>query len=521
MYICKIKLHNFRRFRDLEIIFKKGRNILIGDNESGKSTIMQAIDLTARGSRHLVEDIGIETLFNVDIIKEFMGGEKKYELLPSLYVELYLSETTEEVLDGKNNSDNTIAYGVRMSFDPSPEFSREIQSVLQIQNVAFPFEFYSISFTTFSGESYNGYTKKVKTIFLDNSTVGDEHALNEYISTIYESTLSPVERMSTKHSYGNVKAGFRREVLSQFNTKLSSGFALSLKNTGKNSLEYDLTIDKDGVPITEKGRGLQCLLKTRLALDKAKDIPIILIEEPENHLSQLNMRCLIEDIEQDTGSQLFITTHSDLISTRLNLKNCILMNGASQTPVKLDFVDDDTAKFFMKAPDNNLLQFVLARRVILVEGDAEFILMDVFCKSVLGDCLSKRGIEVIAVDGKCFKRYLEIAKEIKIKVAVLTDNDGNYDENVRTVYNGYMSGEYGNIQIFSDKNDSRYTFEVAVYEDNISICDELFSRSRKSLSVENYMLTNKAEAAFRLMMEKGKDLVVPQYIQDALKWVNA
>ena len=59
MFIRKIKLHNYRRFKDLEISFKEGRNILVGDNESGKSSVLEAIDLTARGSRHRVEDIGI------------------------------------------------------------------------------------------------------------------------------------------------------------------------------------------------------------------------------------------------------------------------------------------------------------------------------------------------------------------------------------------------------------------------------------------------------------------------------
>lgn len=54
MYISKIKIHNFRRFRDIEILFNRGRNILVGDNESGKSSVLQAIDLTARGSRHRV-----------------------------------------------------------------------------------------------------------------------------------------------------------------------------------------------------------------------------------------------------------------------------------------------------------------------------------------------------------------------------------------------------------------------------------------------------------------------------------
>lgn len=522
MYISKIKLHNFRRFKDLEIQFKKGRNILVGDNESGKSSVLLAIDLAARGSRHRVEDMGVETLFNVDAISEFMAGEKRLENLPDLYVELYLADIVDEELDGRNNSDNRNDYGVRMTIEPNPELSRITLDVLQAVDTAFPFEFYSISFSTFSGESYNGYTKKVKTVLLDNSTIGNEYALNDYIASIYNAALSPVEQLTTKHKYGNSKAGFKDEVLAAFDGKLAEGFSFAIRNTGKNCLENDLTIEKDGVPVTEKGRGLQCMVKTQLALRKAVDIPIIMIEEPECHLSQLNMRRLIDDIERDTVSQIFITTHSDLISTRLNLKNCILMNSATPSKtIGLDFLDEGTAKFFMKAPDNNMLQFVLASKVILVEGDAEFILMDTFCKLVLNNTLSEQGIEVIAVDGKCFKRYLEIARVLKMKVAVLTDNDKNYDENIKAAYQGYMNNEFENIKVFSDNDNARYTFEVSLYKENEANCDSLFGEGRRTLSVQEYMLANKAEAAFKLLNEKSETITTPQYIRDALVWVNA
>ena len=98
MYISRIKLHNFRRFNDIEIIFNRGKNILVGDNESGKSSILQAIDLCARGSRHRIEDIGIETLFNVDAVNAFMAGDRRIENLPNLYVELFLEDIVDEEL---------------------------------------------------------------------------------------------------------------------------------------------------------------------------------------------------------------------------------------------------------------------------------------------------------------------------------------------------------------------------------------------------------------------------------------
>ena len=187
----------------------------------------------------------------------------------------------------------------------------------------------------------------------------------------------------------------------------------------------------------------------------------------------------------------------------------------------MDFIDDGTAKFFMKAPDNNMLQFVLAKKVILVEGDAEFILMDTFCKKVLNHSLSEMGIDVISVDGKCFKRYLEIAKVLRMRVAVITDNDGNYAENITAAYEGYMNNEFENIKVYADDIDRRRTFEVAMYEDNQADCNALFGSDRRTLTVQEYMLANKAEAAYQLLSQKSDSLVTPPYIRNALEWVNA
>lgn len=198
------------------------------------------------------------------------------------------------------------------------------------------------------------------------------------------------------------------------------------------------------------------------------------------------------------------------------------MNSAKPArTVSLEFIEEGTAKFFMKAPDNNMLQFVLTKKVILVEGDAEFILMDAFCKKVLGHGLSEQGVDVIAVDGKCFKRYLEIARQLGIKVAVVTDNDRNYAENITASYRGYMNNEFANIRVYADTDDERYTFEVAVYKDNTAICDELFGTARRTLTVQDYMLSNKAEAAYMLLSQKEESLSVPPYISEALTWLNA
>lgn len=60
-----------------------------------------------------------------------------------------------------------------------------------------------------------------------------------------------------------------------------------------------------------------------------------------------------------------------------------------------------------------------------------------------------------------------------------------------------------------------------MYKDNQAACEELFAARRKTLSVEEYMLKNKTDAAFQLLEKKGSALVAPGYIQQAVTWIRA
>ena len=74
--INKIKLQNFKRFETFEALFDNKINMLIGDNEAGKSSILSAIDLVLSGSRHKIESAGLDNLFNTNVIKKFLGSSK-------------------------------------------------------------------------------------------------------------------------------------------------------------------------------------------------------------------------------------------------------------------------------------------------------------------------------------------------------------------------------------------------------------------------------------------------------------
>ncbi len=65
-----------------------------------------------------------------------------------------------------------------------------------------------------------------------------------------------------------------------------------IRSGSKFNLETDLTLTEGGIPIEHRGKGKQCFIKTAFALrerEPEKTVDVLLLEEPENHLSHTSM----------------------------------------------------------------------------------------------------------------------------------------------------------------------------------------------------------------------------------------
>lgn len=519
--IKRLVLRNFKRFQALELEFDPELTILVGGNEAGKSSVLQALDIVLSASRSKVEALGLDALFNAKCIAEFLGGERKIADLPELLIEVYIEGIVgQHDLDGRNNSKGADHLGIKMVCKPVDEYTKQIQAILAERHESFPFEYYGIHFLTFTDEAIFPYRKPLKHLLIDSSQINNEYATREYTRSMYAAHATVVQRNLHGFEYRKAKSKFKDEVFKAMNDTLDT-YKFDIRTSPKASVETDVIITEGDIPIDSKGKGRQCFIKTEFALrNREHTLDVLLLEEPENHLSHVHMHKLIERIQASVKKQLFIATHSSFIATRLNLKKVLILSEENPSrPTSLKDLSQRTADFFMKAPDNNVLELALCKKAILVEGDAEFILLDALYKnSAKGASINADGIHVISVDGTSFKRYLELAKLLGIKVAVIRDNDGDYQVNCVANYVDYASAS---IQIFADTDDARRTFEVCMYQDNKAVCNSLFQAGRKTLTVDEYMLKNKTDAAFQLLEEKGSELVAPGYIQQAVKWIRA
>lgn len=526
--IEKIIAKNFKVFKDLEINFNHGRNIIVGENGVGKSTVLQGISWVLSGSKRVIEDIGIESLFNTEVIREYMGGERTIDSLPILFFEIYLEDATDInflSLNGKHNSLNTEANGLGLYVKPNTEmFSEEIAQSLEGEGI-FPFEYYALNYYTFSGSRYDSYSKKhkFKYEFINTSRLNSKHGLKRYVSNLFSQSTSSDNKHHLRLAYRTSLKDFSDRLYTDYDLEQDGDYRIEVNTTGDQSFENSLTATNNQVPVNLAGQGEQLFLGIESSLDNVDErIKIILLEEPENHLSYINMQRLINMLDESYNQQMIITTHDNMVASRLGIQNLIILSKANE--VKLDQLSNNTNRFFEKSPNNNLLNYVLSNKIILVEGAAEYILLDKFYKLYSnGDSLADNSISLISVNGLNFKYYLEIAKELNLSVVVLTDNDKNYVEKIEENYDEFNN--CGNIYISSDRDDNRYTFEVCLFNDNRDFLINKMQTPQMTNGIDNFMLNNKTEFALRLLneLESNSDILfeIPEYILEAFRWIDA
>ena len=107
--------------------------------------------------------------------------------------------------------------------------------------------------------------------------------------------------------------------------------------------ESSMITEFDSIPYSNAGRGLQCLLKTELALNyiNTNKDKIILIEEPENHLSYSNMNNLIDILQENSNKE---SSHSSFVLNKLGLENLRLLSNKKSS--KITNLSSDTEKYF-------------------------------------------------------------------------------------------------------------------------------------------------------------------------------
>lgn len=166
--------------------------------------------------------------------------------------------------------------------------------------------------------------------------------------------------------------------------------------------------------------------------DSDGGMKLALIEELEAHLhpqAQLRLISYLQNEYNENDVQIIISTHSPILASKINLKNLILMKdgfGYDLAEGKTGLQKGDYL-FLQRFLDSTKANLFFAKGIIMVEGDAENILVPVIA-DILGYPLEKYGISIVNVGSTAFLRYSGIMQRkdessIGIPVSVITDCD--------------------------------------------------------------------------------------------------
>ena len=540
MAIEKIKIENFKIFRNETVVLDKGINIFVGENDSGKTTILEALSIATTGK---IDGFNVSRVMTTDFfnkeVKDAYTDEVQKGKTPSppeITIEIYfIKDEKYASMKGLENSDNDKeAYGIkfRVAFDPT--YDKAYKEMLKNKEVSeLPLEFYKTTYRDFGGNGVSFPLKLYKTILIDTTKKDYGNVLSRFISNNIEEYLTEDARTQLRLAYRSNRATFKdSEAVKLLNANIkentkfdNNDVALDLRESLLDAWRNEMTLSVDSMPFENLGYGTQNTLKIDLVVQNdANKTDAIIMEEPENNLSFTNMTKIVGKISGSKDKQIFISTHSSFITNKLGLKSVTLIRGGKLG----SFVDlpEDTQRFFSKATGYDTLRFILAEKIILVEGPTDELIVQKAYMNTYGKYPLEDGVDVFAVGSLSFLHFCEIANLLKKPIRILLDNDERTKPgNIANIKATYEAFESNIVEVFFDSATKNYSIEPSVLSANSNNFDDFkkvvyHGNDKETADAERilqYMENNKVEWAMRVF-ESNSSINYPEHIKAVIKF---
>jgi putative ATP-dependent endonuclease of the OLD family len=491
MYISELKLWNFRKFGskeafdryrpNLTIPFQKGLNLLVGENESGKTAIVDAIKyVLLTNSReyirleiddfynyHQIAKDEKQTLriechfkFNAEDIdskaKNFLDWghfNENGELELRVFLEVEQKNGKIEPYDIRGGIDNEgVVLDARARellrityLKPLRDAKEELKPKKgsRLSQVLDSHSTFAEKENHFLSQTVKFANKEIASFFKGENT--HHHNLFEEIKLILDSEHSKIQQIEEKFNpYLNNTSEKGVELAKQINAYLTNFFGtdttsqFKISETNLKGILERLSLHLDSTNAGLGSHNLLFIAVELLLLKKENDftgLRLALIEEIEAHLHPQAQMRLVEYLQKECserGVQMLLTTHSPNLASKVKLENLIICQNNFAYPMGSDYtmLEKGDYAFIERFLDVTKANLFFAKGVILVEGDAENLLLPTIAKIIACD-LTQSGASIVNLGGLTFKYYERIfiqkdkpqPKQMNIPVAVVTDVD--------------------------------------------------------------------------------------------------
>jgi putative ATP-dependent endonuclease of OLD family len=505
MYIEKFIIKNFRGIENITLNFNKGLNVLIGENNAGKSAIIDALRVCmsygnqrremyiSQSDFHIdksaisdeLNDIEFHLHFHIDNLAETgwfndllsVAADGTQDL--QLHFRYYLDENDRvkyKVWGGTNEGQAIAPEVLFLIYHVHLDALRDAEQYLRpIRGNRLGQLYANIQIDPdhqTDQEKKRELAKKVRSAVDDDAdwvghVVKGKEKINEHLKeTSFTDKQQHVDISFLPFDFNKLVDNLKiqmpiySEDLLDGDPSKQKHFELYQNGLGYNNLIYTATVLGD--------------LKQRKVL-QVETYVALLIEEPEAHLHPQLQNIFfnyLNKLDTEQGFQIFISSHSPTITAKADLKSVIVLQNQANKIHALSLtksgLTEVNQKYLHKFLDVTKSQLFFSNGVILVEGISEALLMPTFSRIVGEEYdIDKAGIELVNLNGVAFSHFANLfnsedeSKNLMTRCSLLTDDD-TADEDDEITSRARIANELANKNLKVFLAERTFEFELFI-----------------------------------------------------------